>query len=142
VIGHIAAQGVGRYRKGPLTESIRDYFLDESLPFPEGLNAFYWAYPHRPHVMARDAAYLDVPSGQAFAVWFLKFFPVAFLVTWGAPVGLEYEVHSFEAWRSLSPSQTVEMPLTLRPTPPAYWPEAPTDRSVLLYGREAVHAAV
>ena len=61
IVGHISAQGVNRYLKGPLTEKVRDYLLDTSKPFPSGLHAYYWAYPYKPHVMFRDAAYLDIP---------------------------------------------------------------------------------
>ena len=37
VLGHMMAQGLDRYLKGPLTEYIRDYMLDRSLPLPTGL---------------------------------------------------------------------------------------------------------
>ena len=141
LLGHIAAQGVNRYLKGPLTEPMRDYILDETKPFPAGLCAYYWAYPHRSHVMVRDAAFLDIPSGNPFAIWLLKFFPVAFLITWGEPSYLEYSPHPFEPWRSSLFGHQENMPLTIRPALPAFWPDAPTDRSVLLYGQEAIHVA-
>jgi hypothetical protein len=38
VIGHIAAQGVDRYKKGPHAEAVRDYILDSSLPLPDALS--------------------------------------------------------------------------------------------------------
>ncbi|NOT17334.1 MAG: hypothetical protein HOP20_04600 [Sulfuriferula sp.] len=139
LLGHIAAQGVDRYLKGPLTESIRDYILDETKPFPEELCAYYWVYPYKPHVMVRDAAFLDIPSGKPFSIWLLKFFPVAFLVTWGRPTYLEYSPHSFESWRSCPFRYEVEMPLTLQPVLPVCWPEAPSNRTVLVYGQEAIH---
>jgi len=141
LIGHIAAQGVDLYATGPLTEAIRDYFLDSSKPFPDGLYAYYWAYPHRPHVMARDAVYMDIPSGESFALWFLKFFPIAFLITWGPAIGLEHCIHEFQPWRSVPYDYRTQLPLRLRPVPPPFWPEAPSDRSMLLYGQEAIHAA-
>jgi len=141
VLGHVAAQGVDRYKKGPLTEAVRDYILDESLPLPEGLSIFYWAYPHSAHVMVRDAAIMNVaPSAKPFAMWLLKFFPLAFMIAWDEPHGMEFTPHSFESWRSLPFSYRAELPLTLRPTIPAYWPEAPTDNTLIMYGQEAIHA--
>lgn len=141
LLGHLAAQGVDRYRKGPLTESIRDYILDTSLPFPDGLSAFYWAYPHKPQVMVRDAAYLNITGGhQPFVLWLLKFFPVAFMVTWGEPTGLMYEPQNFNPWRHVAYGTGVDMPLILRPTAHPYWPEAPSNNNILLYGQEAIHA--
>ena len=139
LIGHIAAQGVDRYPKGPMTEAIRDYFLDETLPLPSGLNAFYWAYPFQSHVMARDVSYLDLSSGTPFAMWFLKFFPVAFMITWDRQGNFEYPTHTFEPWRRAPFDAEVELPLSLRGIPHPLWPETPTDRSVILYGQEAIH---
>jgi hypothetical protein len=141
VLGHIAAQGVDRYKKGRLTEAVRDYMLDESLPLPQGLHMFYWAYPHTAHVMVRDAALMNLAGGKnPFPMWLLKFFPVAFLIAWDEPHGLEYIPHSFESLRDSPFSFRAKLPLTLRPTIPAYWPEAPTDNSFIMYGQEAIHA--
>ena len=138
LIGHVAAQGIDRYLKGPLTEPIRDYFLNDSESLPSGLNVFYWAYPFRPHLMVRDAVYVDLPSQEVFSFWMLKFFPLAFLVTWGEPVGLNYPIHSFEEWRSSAIDLEVEMTISLSPVPPMYWPEAPTRQSMVVYGQEAI----
>ena len=41
--GHLAAVGVDRYLKAR-TEEWREFFLDESLPIPEGVNFYYWIY--------------------------------------------------------------------------------------------------
>lgn len=138
LIGHLAAQGVGRYEKGPYTDKIRDYLLDENASFPEGLYAFYWAYPHRTHVMARDVALYDIPTGQTYMIWFIKFFPVAFMVTWEKPQYLEYYAQSFEPWRHIPLHHEADMPLQIRPVPHRYWPEAPSDRTVVVYGQEAI----
>lgn len=139
LMGHLAAQGVDRYRKGPHTEALRDYFVDSSLPLPEPLHVYYWAYPYRSHVMARDAAYVDLGIGNPFAIWFLKFFPVAFMVCWDNPHNFPYPVQSFEPWRNATYLSMVDLPIQLRPVPPEYWPEAPTEHSVLAFGAEAIN---
>lgn len=139
LLGHMSAQGVDRYLKGPLTEPVRDYFLDKTLPLPAGLHLYYWAYPHRPHVMFRDAAYLDIPAGKPFAMWVLKFFPIAFMVAWDEPHGLIYPIQTFEPTRAVPYETVVEVPLRVWQRPPMHWPEAPTDRSVTVYGQEAIH---
>ncbi len=138
LLGHLAAQGVDRYRKGPHTEAFRDYILDDSLPLPPSLRVFYWAYPHRSHVMARDAAYLDISTGAPFGIWFLKFFPIGFMLTWDTTNPLPFPVQSFEPWRHADYSASVELPFQLSPVPPEHWPEAPTDQSILAFGREAI----
>lgn len=139
VIGHLSAQGVDRYRKGPLTEAVRDYFLDPSLPLPEPLRVFYWAYPHQSQVLVRDAAYIHIGEGKPFALWFMKFFPVAFMVTWDDVGRLPYPVSSFDAWRMAEVEAETELPLSLHPLPPDHWPEAPTDHSVLAFGQQAIN---
>lgn len=141
LLGHMSAQGVDRYLKGPLTEAVRDYFLDDSLPLPDGIQVFYWAYPHRLHVMFRDAAYVHLPNGQPFSLWLLKFFPIAFLVAWDEPIGLRYPIQSMEPWRSAPINHTTDLPLDLANIPPLFWPEAPTNESMLMYGQEAIHVA-
>jgi hypothetical protein len=136
----MSAQGVDRYLKGPLTVEVRDYFLNDTLPLPTGIKVFYWAYPHRVHVMFRDAAYAHIPSGKPFALWLLKFFPLAFLVAWDEPVGLKYPIHSLESWRTAPIDHIADLPLSLFNVPPLFWPEAPSDESMLMYGQEAIHA--
>lgn len=138
LLGHISAQGVGRYKKGPLTDAFRGYFLDPTLPLPDGIRIFYWAYPYGPHVMARDVAYLDIPSHTAFSIWILKFFPIAFMVTWDEPKGLNTAIHGLDSWRSCHFDQTVDLHVFLKTIPPVFWPEAPTDQSVLVYGKETI----
>lgn len=138
LLGHISAQGVSRYPKGPQTEPIRDYFCDQSKPFPIGLHAFYWAYPFRPTVLMRDVAYCDLTNHNSFMLWMMKFFPVALAVTWDEPKGFEFPVHSFEQWRGVSFSTVVDLPIDIRPLIPEHWPEAPTNNSLLLVGQEAI----
>ena len=142
LLGHISAQGVNRYLKGPLTEAVRDYFLDESQPLPVGIRVFYWAYPHQSHVVFRDAAVLNITGGaEPFTMWLLKFFPIAFMIAWNEHLGLEYFPHSFDLWHNLRFEEEVEIPIVLSPTLPALWPEAPTVRTIIVYGQEAIHAA-
>jgi hypothetical protein len=138
VLGHMAAQGVARYKKGPLTESVRDYFLDTTHPLPAGLKVFYWAHPHRSHVMVRDAAYFDFRHQKPFAFWLLKFFPIAFLVAWDDPGNLPFPVQALHEWGDLPYEAEVSLPLALEPLPPELWPEAPTDTGMIAYGPEAM----
>lgn len=140
VIGHIAAQGVNRYRKGKHTEAIRDYLLDTSLPLPEGLKIFYWLYPWRAQVLARDAVYMGLDTDQQFAFWIMKFYPMAFLVVIDETPNFPYRVQNLDPCRQLPFSTRVNLPILLRSIPPLDWPEAPSDTSIIAYGREAISA--
>ncbi|MDE2598132.1 MAG: hypothetical protein KGL40_00765 [Rhodocyclaceae bacterium] len=141
VLGHLSAQGVGRYKKGPQTEALREYMLDTSLPLPEGISIYCWPYPYRGHVVVRDAAFTYLPIGKPCVFWLLKFFPVAFMVTWDQPEELVLEkVVSFDTWRNAPYDYQAEIPVPLMPLIYEYWPEAPTDDSIVVYGPEAITA--
>lgn len=140
VLGHMAAQGVGRYKKGPLTEAVRDFMIDESLPLPDGISIFYWAYPYRSHIMFRDAAYADLRTEATFAMWVLKFFPIAFMITWDEPTGpMPIAVQSLTPWRHAEYQTIAELPVRLFGTPHEQWPEAPSDTHIVAVGQEAIH---
>lgn len=140
VIGHMAAQGVDRYLKGALTEQVRDYMLDDALPLPGGMNIFYWAYPYRSHVMYRDAAFADLRTQAVFAMWVLKFFPIAFMVTWDEhSATLPVSVGTLASWRNAEYGHMAELPIRLFGTPSEHWPEAPSDTHLVAFGQEAMH---
>jgi hypothetical protein len=68
LLGHMCAQGVNRYDKGKITNPITEYFQDSSKPLPSEIKIYYWPFPYKDHVMARDCALgLDHKSGQDLA---------------------------------------------------------------------------
>lgn len=140
ILGHISAQGVDRYLKGPETEEIRDYFLDETLPLPDSLNIYYWAFPFNRQVLVRDCAYLDLNVGKPVVIWLMKFFPIAFMVTWKEPAGYNFQMPNLAVWGREPIDHEVELPLPLNGIVEPYWPEAPTESSIVTYGQEAVVA--
>lgn len=139
LIGHLAAQGVDRYDKGDDTDAIKSYFRDDSLPLPDHMRVYYWIYPYKSHVMARDCALADLSVGEPCNVWFLKFFPVAFLVTFHQPTGLSFNhISELSRWRDKAIDFKAMEYVQLRDIPHQYWPEAPTAKSIVMYGQEAV----
>lgn len=140
VLGHLSAQGDKRYSKGPNTEAFRDYFLDESLPLPAGIKIYYWVYPFYPQVLIKDCAYLDLSTEKPVSIWLMKFFPMAFLVSWQDKLPQRFGLPSFDPWRNAAINDNVSLPINLRPIIHPDWPENPTDNAVLLYGQEAMVA--
>ncbi|MCR4345817.1 MAG: hypothetical protein NUV55_01230 [Sulfuricaulis sp.] len=140
VLGHISAQGVDRYKKGPNTEPLRDYILDPSAPLPAAINIYYWIYPFQRQVLVRDCALSDLKVGQPVVIWLMKFFPVTFMVTWNEPAGYAFRVPILSTHRTLGINGEVELPIPLRPIVHEFWPQAPTQYSFLLYGQEAIWA--
>lgn len=138
VFGHLAAQGVERYLKGPETEDLRDAFLNPGIPLPENIRFYYWPFPHHGCVIFRDAAYLDIPTGNVAVIWLMKFFPISFMVAWEKTEAPMFRLPCLSNWRAADTDQEFEIPLWLTEIPNRYWPEAPSETSAVMYGQEAM----
>ncbi|SJM89009.1 conserved hypothetical protein [Crenothrix polyspora] len=141
LLGHIDAQGVGRHEKGEITEPLKAYFLDPSQHLPDSLNIYCWPFPYKHHVMARDCAmgiFTDGPL-EVFSIWFLKFFPVAFMVTFDKPETIKYDYMTcLSDYRRLGIDDEIEVTMNLDKIIHPWWPEIPDDNFVLLYGEQAI----
>lgn len=140
IIGHLSAQGVDRHDFGNDTQGIRNYLLDSSLPLPENVNIYYWIFPYTNQTLIRDCAYLDTPTGKSWVIWLMKFFPIAFMVTWDQPPDIEIRLPNLASWRDIPVNEEREIPVILNQRVPQLWPEAPSDHSALMYGKEALVA--
>lgn len=138
LLGHMSAQGVGRYMKGELTEPIRDYILDPNLPLPPGIKIYCWPYPYSRQITVRDFAFTDLHIGAPVSCWFLKFFPVGFIATFNEPQGCSLPGMELSLWRNSTIDEEVDAPFRLSPVPHQFWPEAPMKHTVVFYGKEAV----
>lgn len=138
LLGHVAAQGVDRYLKGGITEPLRDYFLQTSLPLPNQIEVYCWPFPYNEHIMARDCAYSDLRKSGPVAIWVLKFFPVSFLVAIDKPVDYSFPGIELSQWRGEGIDDEHEVPIALENIPHPKWPELPTDHSFAMYGQEAI----
>lgn len=137
VLGHLCAIGVDRYRKGPKTEVIRDYLLEDRFPFPEGLDLYYWAYPFGRQVLVRDGGLIGLTE-EPFMFWLLKFYPVAFMITWDVAKPIDFGAHNLSHWRHADIETAAELPFRVRPLIHEYFPEAPTQHAAVMYGDNAV----
>lgn len=142
LLGHMSAQGVGRYRKGKSTELLRDYILNPELPLPDNIKIYCWPYPYSRQVIVRDCALTDLRLNDPLICWFLKFFPVGFMATFDEKPGYNLPGIELSRWRAASINEEISIPFELRPVPHQFWPEAPTDYSAVMYGKEAVMSFV
>jgi hypothetical protein len=140
VLGHLAAQGVNRYLKGAITEPLRDYILDATAPLPQSIRFYYWFYPYRSQVLVRDAARMRLSNKAVYNLWIMKFFPLAFIVTFDEPPGREFDQENLDRFGGISPSSKQNINIRLHPVVHPKWPEAPDDDTLVLYGEQA-HAA-
>lgn len=138
VLGHLAAMGVNRYRKGDVTEPFRDYMLDQTLPLPTQVRFYYWVYPFRSQVLIRDACISNLRSRVITLFWLMKFFPLAFLVTFDEPEGRQFQALNLDQFRFVQFDSYVPIDIQLFPLVHEHWPESPTDESFIMYGEQAV----
>jgi hypothetical protein len=140
LLGHIAAQGVNGYEKGEITEPLRDYFLNQSLSLPVSLNIYFWAFPYQTNVMARDCVLADFSIEEPVFIWFLKFFPIAFMVTIEEPYKYKHSgLGCFSHYRCLGIDDEIDVTVNLTEIIPHHWPEAPLGKlSMVMYGQEAI----
>lgn len=137
--GHLAAVGVDRYQKGPLTQQWRDFFLDETLPVPGGSNFYYWVYPHRRQALIRDAAALDINNGGKSVYWLMKFYPIAFSV-WTPQSGWALNYRDLVGYRTTHPDDVIDVMVDLAPVPHELTLEAPTTTQAIMFGRDSIVA--
>jgi hypothetical protein len=134
VLGHLAAQGIER----PISEWLRNYLLDRTLPLPDEIRMYYWLYPHRSQILVRDGGRLEIASRTTTVFWLMKFFPLAFMATIGEPQQRVYRLNNLDTFRDVSFSDEYPVALRLRPIVPQHWPEHPGESGAVLYGPQAV----
>lgn len=139
LFGHLTAIGIDRYRKGPNTEDLKEWFLDEGKQMPSYLNISYWVYPYKTQVLIRDGGLRNLRVQDTAVIWLMKYYPVAFFMVWDKPAGYDYpELPNFNNWRTIGANSEVEMPIHLNVIPHQRWPEAPEDHSFCIYGEGAM----
>lgn len=140
LLGHIAAQGVGRFDKGRQTDIITSYLLNKNEPLPDFLNIYYWIYPYQNQVLTRDSVLTNLRVGEPVYIWLIKFFPIAFFVTWDEPKGYNFNLFldSLSSYRNLAIDDEADVNVGFNNLPNQFWPEAPTDDTILAYGEEAI----
>lgn len=73
-------------------------------------------------------------------MWLMKFFPLAFAVVWDKEDTLNLQVQELSIHRNCPEDFEEEIPVRMRPVVHPYWPEAPTNEHIMMFGQEAVFA--
>ncbi|MGH8518246.1 MAG: hypothetical protein ACREUE_12390, partial [Panacagrimonas sp.] len=103
---------------------------------------FYWVYPQRQQVLVRDGLLLtDFFKAKPIRFYCLKYFPVAFMVTWNIDDRSRIFAPSLRDFMLHGGGHNADLPLPLRSLPHPRWPEAPTSHGAVLYGNDAMGAA-
>ena len=138
VLGHITAQGIDRFGKGPIAAEVSEYLLDANRSLPRTFHVYCWVFPYKDFVLARDCAFLDTTKEGPCLMWLLKYFPVAFLVALEKPTEYSFPGTELSMWRNckIDDEKIVRLDLTERVH--RYWPELPTSTSAIIYGEDAI----
>lgn len=146
IVGHVLAAYVPErmdVREAPASyiDALRRYFLDTTLPMPEGLEIYYWPYRGEKVKVIAAGGYMDVRlARQSFVFSLLKFLPLGFLLVWNRPPQLTLS----RAVGCIDWSATeldVEREFVLDPraerAPRPDWPENPEDNGIVLLHDQA-----
>lgn len=140
VVGHLLAHGVGEHRNGTIMERLTDYFLNESLPFPEELKLYYWVYPFNDQVIVKGAG-VSLHYWNSFAVFMLlKFFPLSFFFVFDEPPVWKLPFERLDTMLTNRIDDEFIISVNFTGLPPQRWPEAPGKSGMVLYGEGATGA--
>lgn len=122
VIGHLLA-AKGTTENSQFDQLARAYVREPEMPLPEGINVFYWVYPHRNERVLREFTKLTVfgDSQTMVNMQLLKYFPIAYLCSDSA----EYKnLPTLSQFRNAGLIEEFDVPIVLSRIEGPDWPEA------------------
>ena len=145
VIGHLLAfTADARPPQGPFDEALAAYFLGESPTLDPRVEIFYWFFPYRDQILIRDSAFVRLIKNvdSPFIFKLIKFFPLAFFVTFEKPELFTVQGHTLEWARRSTLADEHQFTVNLFDLPPRHWPEMPTNNpsDLVVYGGTPMHA--
>ncbi len=142
IVGHLLAHGVGEHRNGRIIERLTDYFLDESLFFPQELKLYYWVYPYNDQVIVKGAS-VSVHYWSSFAfIMLLKFFPLSFLFVLNEPSEWRLPFRRLDTILTNRIDDEFVLTVDFTGLPPQRWPEAPGNKGMVLHSTYGATGAI
>lgn len=138
VVGHLLAAEIRSrmadpLRSAPMLDTMREFFLDEAKDLTPEFRLYFWPYPAIRQTILRGVGV--VSGGFTIVGDFLKYFPVAFWLTYQAPdtvtqrlVGREVPVHG----SSIGDIRVIRIPTREKATFRPDWPERPNEEEILV----------
>lgn len=139
VIGHLLASNYhpdqsNSTNPGLFPKALQEYFLDKNATLPEEINIYYWFYPSNRQVLVHGAAmeFLKAPKQPLFYS-LMKFFPIAYWITWKEPQQTIIKHPTVIRDRNIGIDDTEEIQIKLLDYPRLDFPEAPHDDDPVQY---------
>jgi hypothetical protein len=110
---------------------MRAYFLDDTIDLPEAFNLYLWPFKANYQVILNKIA-IQI-NGEIVKGDFLKYFPVAFWLTYQAPDSIKRSMSGYELpvrGRGIDDESTIMLTVAddgIRST----WPEFPGDNEIV-----------
>ena len=140
IVGHLLALGVGEHRNGKAIERLTDYFLDETIAFPEEVKLYYWLYPYNDQVTIKNSAGISLDMNSFAVIMLLKFFPISFLLVIDEPPTWHIPVRRLNSMLSTDIDVDATILVDFIGLPPRRWPEAPSKTGIVMHGDGATGA--
>jgi hypothetical protein len=131
IIGHILASNYHPAASDikenlPFPEALREYFLDRNAFLSKKINIYYWFYPgHREVILHGAAMGFWKFSERPLIFSLIKFFPIAYWITWEEPQDLKINAPTLLQDRNIGIDQVEEIQIKLSNFPRLDFPEHP-----------------
>lgn len=132
IVGHVLAAHGSKDRAKPLPEfnggfyaDLRSYFLDESLPLPDGVKVYYWPYLGEEQVIITGLGLSSINGVHGAVGDLIKFSPMAYYIAFSPGDSLDLPVPSIRGHGCNDLDCEVSLLIKLDSIPPQHWPENP-----------------
>lgn len=136
VVGHSMAMSNNGYVDSPRYKLLTQYVLDEDSVLPDHVNIYYWLYPYPSQTLIKGFGVVDFKTHSKIIGHLIKFFPIAFLVTYGQYEGKPLGICDLEPYRMATIHEEVDVPILLYPLQDERWPESPRDHTAVLLNEQ------
>lgn len=116
----------------PFYDSLRSYFLDETLPIPSKLKILYWPYPANNQVHIRAFSVQSIKWKGNILGDLLKFFPIAYWLIWDMPDNIISPVQELSKIKDLPIENSTTIKINFQKVPRHDWPETPNSTDYIL----------
>ncbi len=136
VVGHIlAAVAVEETKSGlinsPMSDTLRKYFLNKTLPLPDEIEIYYWLYPYKDQVLIKGMGKCQFGIKEMLVGHIFKFFPLGFLLTWERPDNIKVNIPILLKNKKMKINEREQIEIELC-YPPRDFPESPKDGELFL----------
>ena len=136
VVGHcLAAIAIEETKTGlvssPISDSLREYFLNESLPMPKELDIYYWLYPSKRQVVVKNMGKSSMNGNGTIFGHVIKFLPLGFWLVWNKPKTVDLKMRSLLSNKNIGINEVEQHEINLYDVPALDFPEAPADHEFI-----------